>query len=82
MHRWTRPPFWRAREMSTYVRPPVDKAAHYQLRGVKGFFCVLTAAGEDFKGCLVPLLGGLLKDTEKGFVDFNQGLKRAAEAKK
>ncbi|KXZ43920.1 hypothetical protein GPECTOR_77g18 [Gonium pectorale] len=36
--------------------------------------------GEDFKGCLVPLLGGLLKDTEKGFLDFNHGLKKAAEA--
>ncbi len=47
------------------------------------FYRVAAAdAGEDFKGCLVPLLGGLLKDTEKGFVDFNQGLKRAAEGKK
>ncbi|PNH06665.1 hypothetical protein TSOC_006934 [Tetrabaena socialis] len=36
--------------------------------------------GEDFKGCLVPLLGSMLKDTEKGFQDFNNGLKQAAEA--
>lgn len=35
--------------------------------------------GEDFKGLLVPLLGGLLRDTEKGFHAFNEGLKRAAE---
>ncbi|EFJ47369.1 hypothetical protein VOLCADRAFT_117866 [Volvox carteri f. nagariensis] len=35
--------------------------------------------GEDFKGCLVPLLGSVLADTKKGFVEFNEGLKRAAE---
>ncbi|KAG2446887.1 hypothetical protein HYH02_008043 [Chlamydomonas schloesseri] len=53
----------------------------FQLKEV-GPAKTLLLHGEDFKGCLVPLLGGLLKDTEKGFADFNQGLKRAAEGKK
>ncbi|GIL74412.1 hypothetical protein Vretimale_2054 [Volvox reticuliferus] len=35
--------------------------------------------GEDFKGCLVPLLGSLLADARKGFEEFNQGLKNAVE---
>ncbi|KAG2498653.1 hypothetical protein HYH03_003399 [Edaphochlamys debaryana] len=35
--------------------------------------------GEDFRGLLVPLVGGMLKNTEKGFLAFNEGLKKAAE---
>ncbi|GFR45155.1 hypothetical protein Agub_g6538 [Astrephomene gubernaculifera] len=38
--------------------------------------------GEDFRGCLVPLLGGVLRDTEKGFQEFNTGLKRAVEGQR
>ncbi|KAL4437337.1 hypothetical protein ABPG75_004476 [Micractinium tetrahymenae] len=35
--------------------------------------------GEHFSGLLVPLAGGILADTEKGFQRMNEALKRAAE---
>ncbi|KAL4437338.1 hypothetical protein ABPG75_004477 [Micractinium tetrahymenae] len=35
--------------------------------------------GEHFSGLLVPLVGGMLADTEKGFVAMNEALKKAAE---
>ncbi|GLC52132.1 hypothetical protein PLESTB_000586400 [Pleodorina starrii] len=39
----------------------------------------LLVHGEDFKGCLVPLMGSVLSDARKGFVEFNDGLKKAVE---
>jgi len=35
---------------------------------------------ESFNGILVPLLKKLLVDTESGFIEFNQALKRRVEA--
>ena len=35
---------------------------------------------ETFTGVLVPLLSGMLRDTELGFVSMNQALKKRAEA--
>ena len=34
---------------------------------------------ETFRGLLVPLFGGVLADTERGFAAFNAALKRRAE---
>jgi hypothetical protein len=34
---------------------------------------------ESFSGILVPLLGGMLRKTERGFVAFNEALKRRVE---
>lgn len=35
--------------------------------------------GERFSGLLLPLVGGMLKDTEKGFVSMNEALKKTVE---
>lgn len=35
--------------------------------------------GEQFSGLLLPLLGGLLADTVKGFDSMNEALKKAVE---
>lgn len=35
--------------------------------------------GEEFQGLLVPLLGGILKKTEQGFISMNEALKKRAE---
>lgn len=42
---------------------------------------VLFIQKEEFKGLLVPLLSGLLKNTEKGFELMNRSLKTEAEKK-
>lgn len=40
---------------------------------------VLFIQKEEFKGLLVPLVSGMLKDTESGFEAMNRALKREAE---
>ena len=42
---------------------------------------VLFIQKEKFSGILVPLLGGMLKNTEKGFKMMNEALKKEAEKK-
>ena len=37
--------------------------------------------GEQFSGLLLPLMGGMLADTEKGFHAINAALKARAEAR-
>lgn len=39
----------------------------------------VVAAGEEFKGLLIPLLGGMLADTRKEFEAFNACLKAKCE---
>jgi hypothetical protein len=36
--------------------------------------------GENFKGLLVPMVGGMLKATEVGFSEMNSALKKRVEA--
>ena len=40
----------------------------------------LLSHGESFSGLLVPLLGGMLKNTQQGFMHLNQALKDRAES--
>jgi len=42
---------------------------------------VLFIQKEKFSGILAPLLGGMLKNTEKGFKMMNEALKKEAEKK-
>lgn len=35
---------------------------------------------ETFSGVLIPFLAGVLKDTERGFIAFNQALKARSES--
>ena len=36
--------------------------------------------GEDFRGILIPFMGKILRETEEGFVAFNEALKQRVEA--
>ena len=38
-------------------------------------------SGENFSGLLIPLMGGVLKETEANFTSFNDALKRKAEGR-
>ena len=36
--------------------------------------------GEEFRGILIPFMGKMLRETEEGFMAFNQALKKRVEA--
>lgn len=57
------------------------------LDGEHGFFLEPVAGGcrlhqrETFSGILAPLFAGMLADTERGFVEMNEALKRRIESR-
>ena len=60
------------------VRGLVDGTHYFRLSESNG--TTTLEHGEEFRGLLVPFLGRTLRQTEEGFVAFNQALKERAEA--
>lgn len=61
--------------------PGMFTGRHYfRLELADGGACRLVH-GEDFSGLLLPLMGGLLTDTKRGFHAMNGALKARAEAR-
>lgn len=56
-----------------FMRGLFDGTHDFRLEPIEGGRTRLRH-GEEFRGILVPLLGGVLRDTEEGFHQFNQAL--------
>lgn len=61
--------------------PGLFAGRHYFVLEPAGSGACRLVHGEEFSGLLLPLMGGLLADTEKGFHAMNAALKARAEAR-
>lgn len=61
--------------------PGLFVGRHYFRLEAEGESACRLVHGEQFSGLLLPLMGGMLADTEKGFHAMNAALKARAEAR-